>query len=412
MPLRPYIEKVMMAEFIMNDKNAINMRGNCDLKIGEKTLIHGGEIYDKNIELDFSVNLNPYPCPDKVMEKIQEASLHICEYPDIEQKAFREKVAMAENKLSGSDYLTAENVIGGNGASELIMAIIRLINPKKVLMAVPCFYGYYHGIKALSDIEVAKYFLSEEKNFELQDDFTDYIDDSIDMVILGNPNNPTGRLIEGELLERIIRKCNETGTAVLIDECFLHLSSLTIGSGTKGNEFPVPSGGAFGAAKYLDLCDNLFIVNAYTKLFSIPGVRVGYALAAKERIEALKALLPEWNMSVMAQRAGEACAETIVNTDYVDRSKEYVKYLRNQMVKDLGEPASGAFEESIITFYPSDTNFILVKSGKRLYDFFLSNGILIRDCSGFEGLSEGFYRFAVRDEKSYERMKECFYFLI
>lgn len=347
------------------------------------TLTHGGEIYDKRIELDFSVNLNPNPCPEEVHKAIREASLHVSEYPDITQKSFRQKVALAENKLSGSDWLTPENVIGGNGASELIMAIIRLINPKKVLMPVPAFYGYYHGIRACGNIEVERYLLSEEKDFALGEEFLEHITEGVDLVILGNPNNPTGRVVDERLLEDIVYKCNETGTALLIDECFLNLST-----------------GSFSAARYLDDCNNLFIVNAYTKLFSIPGVRVGYALAGKESIRALTALLPEWNMSVMAQRAGEACADIIVKTDFVDISKEYIKKLREQMIRYFG-----GLE---IKVYPSDTNFILVRSSKRLYDFFLSKEILIRDCGEFEGLEKGYYRIAVKDEASYERMKQCF----
>ncbi len=363
-------------------------------------MIHGGGIYDKRIELDFSVNLNPYPCPEEVICAIREAVSHISEYPDINQTVFREKVAnaenklaMAESKLSGAentraaiDYLTSENVIGGNGASELIMAIIRLINPKKVLLPVPCFYGYFYGIRACGDVEIEQFQLSEEKDFVLDEEFLDCIDESIDLIILGNPNNPTGRLIQNDLLEKIIRRCQETSTALLIDECFLHLSSGTI-----------------SAAKYLDLCDNLFIVNAYTKLFSIPGVRVGYAISSPANIMALKALLPEWNMSVFAMAAGEACADIVATTDFVERSRAFIASQRITMENNLASAGLKVFS--------SDTNFILVKSSKRLYDFFLEKGILIRDCGNFEGLGAGYYRFAVRDEKSYERMKQCFCFL-
>ncbi len=349
-------------------------------------MIHGGEIYDKRIEMDFSVNLNPYPCPEEVIKVIRDAALHIDKYPDINQTSFRQKVANAENKLAGAEYLTSENVIGGNGASELIMGIIRLINPKKVLLPVPSFYGYLHGIRACGDVEIEQYQLNEEKSFTLDEGFADHIDESTDLVILGNPNNPTGRLIQNDLLEKIIRRCQETSTALLIDECFLHLSSGTI-----------------SAAKYLDLCEKLFIVNAYTKLFSIPGVRVGYAISSPKNIMAFKALLPEWNMSVFAMAAGEVCADIVATTDFVERSKDFIASQRSIMESN--------FASTDLKVFSSDTNFILVNSPKRLYDFFLEKGILIRDCGNFEGLGSGYYRFAVRDRESYERMKQCFCFL-
>ena len=349
-------------------------------------MIHGGEIYDKNIELDFSVNLNPVPCPEAVLEAIGAAASHVREYPDLSQGAFRQAVASAENKLSGGDFVTPENVLGGNGASELILGIIRLIKPRKVLLPTPCFYGYFHGIRSFGDITEVRYLLKEERGFALEEDFIELIDASVDLVILGNPNNPNGRAISPILLKKIVEKCKETGTALLVDECFLHLSN-----------------GGESAVRYLDGYDRVFVVNAYTKLFSIPGVRVGYVLAAGERIRELKGVLPEWNMSVFAQSAGVSCAETILRTDFVERSRSEIKSMRCRM--------EGNFRELGITIYPSDTNFLLVRSGKNLYDLFLNRGILIRDCGNYEGLGKGYYRIAVKDEKSYERMKECFCFL-
>ncbi|MBR1441515.1 MAG: aminotransferase class I/II-fold pyridoxal phosphate-dependent enzyme, partial [Lachnospiraceae bacterium] len=307
-------------------------------------------------------------------------------YPDLSQGAFRQAAASAENKLSGGAFVTPENVLGGNGASELIMGIIRLINPKKVLLPTPCFYGYFHGIRSFGDITEVKYPLREEEGFALREDFLGAIDENVDLVILGNPNNPNGRVIPPVLLKKIVEKCKETGTALLVDECFLHLSN-----------------GGESAVKYLNSYDRVFVVNAYTKLFSIPGVRVGYVLAAGERIRELKGVLPEWNMSVFAQSAGVSCAETILLTDFVEMSVAEIKALRGRMEQD--------FRDLGITVYPSDTNFLLVRSPKNLYHLFLNREILIRDCGNFEGLGEGWYRIAVKDEKSYERMKDCFCFL-
>ena len=350
-------------------------------------MLHGGEVYGKNIDLDFSVNLNPTPCSKKVLDAIRAASKQVGLYPDREQRVFRQKVAKAENCLLKKNIISPGNVLGGNGASELIHWVIRLLSPGRVLLPIPCFYGYYHAIEALSDVSVSEYVLKPEKGFALDRDFLKEIDNSVDLVILGNPNNPTGRVIETGLLEKIIKKCKRCGCALIVDESFLYLSE-----------------GSESATGFIGSDKNLFVVSSFTKLFSIPGVRVGYVLSSEKNIQSLQALLPEWNMSVFALAAGEACADILINEGFVEKSLERIDKLRKEMEMDL--------KERRLIVYPSDTNFILVYSLKNLYDSFLDRGILIRDCSNFKGLDKGFFRIAVKDEKSYERIKQCFSFLM
>ncbi len=328
-------------------------------------MIHGGEIYDKRIELDLSVNLNPYPCPQQVRDSLIEAIDDVDKYPDIYQTDFRVKVAEA------SGLITADNVIGGNGASELISAIVRYLNPKKVLIPIPSFYGYRHALLPYSDVEIEEYSLKEENDFSLSEDLCNHINDGTDLVIIANPNNPTGRCIGVDVLEKIVEKCADTDTALIVDECFLYLSD-------RGES----------AIRYLPQCSDLFIINAYTKLFSIPGVRVGYAIAQMENIKELRRFLPEWNMSVFAQRIGVTCAEILMTTDFLQESSAFIKTERQKLMDKL---LSCGYK-----VYPSDTNFILIYSEEDLYKRYLERGILIRDCSNFRGLSKGFYRIAVK----------------
>ncbi len=337
-------------------------------------MIHGGEIYDKKIEQDYSVNLNPYPCPQQVRHALIEAIDDVDKYPDIYQTDFRVKVAEAENMIAGLSSLSADNIIGGNGASELISAIIRFLDPKKVLLPIPSFYGYRHALLPFSDIAIEEYSLKEENDFTLSEDFCNCINDGTDLVIIANPNNPTGRCIVGEVFEKIVNKCADTDTALIVDECFLHLSDIGMSS-----------------IKYLSKCPKLFIINAYTKLFSIPGVRVGYAISRSENIKEMTGFLPEWNMSVFAQHVGVTCAEILMTTDYLQESHAYIKTERHKLMEHL---SSCGYK-----VYPSDTNFILIYSEEDLYSSYLERGILIRDCSNFRGLGKGFYRIAVKNSK-------------
>ncbi len=346
-------------------------------------MIHGGEIYDKTVEYDFSVNLNPVSCPKEVMKALSEAVFEAGRYPDNSQNIFREYVAKAENKLAGKAYLTKENIIGGNGASELLLAIIRYIAPKNVLLPVPSFYGYIHGLKSLDNVVVNEYLLRKENDFCLTDDFASKISDETDLIILANPNNPTGKMIDDSVLKHIIDRCKETGTWIIIDECFLHLTD-----------------GAESAVKFIGEMSKLFIVDAYTKLFSLPGVRIGYAISDSDNIRELGRFLPEWNMSVFAQNAGCACAKCILETDFVETTKTTVKKLREEITE--------LFRGYGIKVFKSDSCFILVQSQTDLYKLFLDKRILIRDCSNFIGLGEGYYRISVSGYKRITELKDIF----
>ncbi len=338
-------------------------------------MVHGGEIACK---YDFSVNLNPVPTPEPVLHAIKQAAEQADRYPDRLQSAFRAHVCAAENVLAAGAYrLNEEMIVGGNGASELLFAIVNMLHPKKVLLPVPSFYGYRHALLAASGAEpkcgpdIEEYRLQEENGFALTKDFIDRIDAQTDLVILGNPNNPTGRNIGKDVLEGIVQKCAKTGTTLLVDECFLRLST-----------------GSVSARNYLDRCPQLYVVDAYTKLFSIPGVRVGFAVAAKENIDRLKAFLPEWNLSAFATEAGIACAGILTDTDFIKESVALIEEERDKMVEALSAQQ--------IKVYPSDANFLLVQAPADLCNALTPFGIRVRDCTDFAGLGDHFCRIAIK----------------
>ena len=165
---------------------------------------------------------------------------------------------MLRDEFGTGDVLTPEMIVGGNGASELLLSIVQMLRPKKVLLPAPSFYGYRHALSALKnsatgpfnrkDIEeeliVSDYLVKEENDFELTDDFADEIRSDTDLVILANPNNPTGRCISKAVLEGIIRKCREAGAALLVDECFLHLSDAKVSALNYIKEYTASLAGA------------------------------------------------------------------------------------------------------------------------------------------------------------------------
>lgn len=328
--------------------------------------IHGGDIYDKQIHLDFSVNINPLGIPERVEEAIYKSVRQCVHYPQINAQTLCEETG----RMLG---ISSENLIFGNGASELFMAVIHALKPQKILIPVPSFYGYEHAAMA-AEGEVVFYETKKEGKFLLTERFFKALDADVDLLFLANPNNPTGALLDRDFLRKILDICREKEIVVVVDECFIDFCE-----------------DGYSLLGETENYRNLIVVQAFTKIFSIPGVRLGYLVCSNGNILlAIQRHLPEWNTSVVAQAAGMAC---IKETDFIKETRAYVKKERQFLEMELGK--------SGFTVYSGQADFILVydqslHQGKPLYEYMLQRGILIRDCQNFRGLSKGYYRIAVK----------------
>ena len=133
----------------------------------------------------------------------------------------------------------------------------------------------------------------------------------------------------------------------------------------------------------------LIVVNAFTKLYAMAGLRLGWCICGNKGLLArMKQLQTEWSVSVAAQIAGVSALE---DKDYIVQTRELVALERNRMIN--------YFETKGIKVFPSDANFLLIKSEINLYEKLLKKQILIRNCNNFIGLSDGFYRIAVRSQE-------------
>ncbi|MCR5356375.1 MAG: aminotransferase class I/II-fold pyridoxal phosphate-dependent enzyme [Lachnospiraceae bacterium] len=335
--------------------------------------MHGGDIYNNSVDMDFSVNLNPYPkfIKDEAALKtaIDEGIRAAVNYPDIAQGGVRNAIAEAER-------LPASCVYAGSGASELLMAVTSLIKPKKALLIEPCYSGYKH---ALGDCEIKRYVLKEENGFEwdekVTDEVTGMLSADIDIVFLQNPVNPTGNCVDRALIYKIIKKAESLNITVVYDLSFYMLSD---DSDAKGGISEIP--------------DNVFAIGSYTKSFALPGLRMGYVMAARKNIDAIIPYLPEWNLSSVATSVMKECASICKRGMYLSESREYIRNER--------EFLSGELTKLGFKVYKSNTVFLLVKdiNGRygNLYERLLDKRILIRKCDDFCGLDNEHYRIAVR----------------
>ena len=174
---------------------------------------HGGDIYSHGQVVDFSANINYRGMPDAVRKAARagvEESIH---YPDPVCRRLREAIARREQ-------VEKEQVICGNGAADLIFSLVLARKPKQALLCAPTFSEYEQALQTV-DCRVLRYPLKECHGFSLQQDILEAITKDVDLVFLCNPNNPTGVTIQRELLWRILERCREKDTLLVVDECFL-----------------------------------------------------------------------------------------------------------------------------------------------------------------------------------------------
>ena len=332
-------------------------------------IIHGGDVYRNKVNIDFSVSINPLGCPANVKSALEKAIIEVEKYPDI-------KCEKLKDALSNMLGVKKENIIAGNGSSEIFLAIAHAINAKNALIVTPSFYGYEYAFSNHSE-NISYYELKEEKDFDLSKDFLEVLNDDLDLLVIANPNNPTGKLTDKNLLREILEVCLKKNIKVVIDECFIEFTGSENSLVNEINNYP-----------------NLCIVRSFTKLFAIPGVRIGYAICAdSEFVRDVNMHLPEWNISAFANAAGIECTKC---NEFENESYEYVREQRDYL--------SSKLKELGIKVYDSDCNFILIKDERDLYNKLLEKGILLRDCSNFRGLTKDYYRISIKSQTENEKL--------
>ncbi len=315
-----------------------------------------------------SVNCNPLEPVQEVISAVADSVKRAGEYPDILQERVRDTIA---------DYtgLTPQNVYAGAGASELIMAVVRAVGPKKALLFEPCFSGYDHALED-SSCEIERYMLREENDFAVTVDDISAISYDTGLVVVSDPSTPSGINTGDELIKKILERAMDFGAAVILDESFYHMSD------------------AYAEKKHdrsealLKEYDNLFIVRSMTKILAIPGIRAGYVLSSPSNISRLIRHLPEWNLPVMSEEAIIAGIKCMTGTDLIDKTLRVIKEEREYLY--------GVLEAARFSHVKSSAPYILFRGCEGLYGKMLTRGILIRDCSDLNGLSEGWYRIAVK----------------
>ncbi|MGM0855057.1 MAG: threonine-phosphate decarboxylase CobD [Bacillota bacterium] len=322
--------------------------------------------------VDLSANINPNG-PPAVLKKIWKDLLEeIVTYPDPHSVALRRSIARKEE-------IEAEAILIGNGGAELIHLMGRWLSHSDVLIIHPTFSEYEKACQ-INDCTI-HHFIIKENDWALDLNQLKASLPKMDAVFICNPTNPTGVLYSASKLEEIIMEAHNENCYVIVDEAFY--------------DFPLKE---VTVAPLVKKYTNLVVLRSMTKMFSIPGIRLGFLMAGETVVRELETYQVHWSVNGIAQKVGETLLE---ETDFIRHTQCMVKREREKLF--------AFFDQSKFDYSPSQTNFYLLRDPElndqtELFRFLLENGIVSRHTYNFKGLDGRWLRFAVKGEKEHGKL--------
>jgi threonine-phosphate decarboxylase len=349
---------------------------------------HGGNVWELsekyNIPLnqiiDFSVSTNPLGAPKTALE-IMEKNLDCVEhYPDPNPEWLLEDIA----KSLG---LSAENIVIGNGSTELIYLFCEILldNQTEAIIPVPFFSEYKAAIKRYNSKMMFLQCTPEQGFHPDLEELEKLITKKTRIIFLCNPNSPTGVLYKKEDLLKIVKFAAERDVLVFVDEDYI--------------EF-VENEKQYTMAEYVNEYNNLFVLRSLTKFFGLAGIRIGFGIASPDLIDVLKNTKMAWSVNSLAMFATQAA---IKDTQYINESRNLISQSRNELIELFSSIPW-------LKVYPSETNFLLIEiirpnlTSTKIKEELAKQGLLIRDCKDFDGLDDKFFRVAVRKPKENKKL--------
>ena len=322
--------------------------------------------------LDFSANINPLGPPEWLRSLISAQISSVVHYPD-------PHCSSLAGAISARYGVEAEEVLVGNGSSEILYLLPRALQKGRAVIPVPAYVDYAHAAE-LSGTRVEKWILREADGFVPDLSAIETCLRGDEVLLIGQPNNPTGLFCDGESLRGLASR--NGSTIFIVDEAFADfvegIDRLTVHR---------PS--------------NVVVLCSFTKIFAIPGIRLGCMIADPDIIRQVRKLMPPWSVNTFAQAVGEAALR---DEEYVRRSRAFVQGERERLSQEL-RSISG------LTVYPGQANFLLVRIDRKeisaplLAQRLLSQGIAVRLCENFDGLDSRFFRIAVKTRE--ENLRLC-----
>lgn len=345
---------------------------------------HGGNIHkyarehgiSKMEVIDFSANINPLGISKKALEKIEGSFSDILNYPDPDYRELKESISNFEN-------IDPDNIILGNGAIECIFLLGEHIKSEHTLLLAPTFVEYERAFSKYGS-SLSFHNLKEEYEFKLNvEEFISNIQDSVDTIVICNPNNPTGCLIDKSELYSILEYCKKKNIILIIDEAFIDFTDNEDENTMK---------------TYISEFDNLIILKSLTKFFAMPGLRLGYLMTSNESVkDDINSNRIPWVINCMASNIA---VNSLNDVGYIESTKKNIKAQRKYLTQELTK-------NNNLNVYPSNANYIFFRCKFDLLSELTKYNIMIRSCSNYRGLNSEYYRIAVKDEKSNGKLIEA-----
>lgn len=342
------------------------------------------EIYGINKDeiISFSANVNPLGVSPLLRATLSEKIDAITTYPDREYTSLRKCIA----NYCGTEY---ENVIVGNGSTELISLFIQIEHPKKALVIGPTYSEYEREI-ALGGGTTLYYPLREKDNFRLDvDDFLSHLNESIDLLVICNPNNPTSSCITRREMRHILDACKQHDIYVMVDETYVEFAD---------------NMDEISAVPLTHYYNNIVILRGTSKFFAAPGLRLGYAITGnRDLIKSINTRKNPWTINSLAVTAGETM---FMDTSYIEHTKTLISTERTRIYDLLKKNPD-------FKVYEPSGNFLLVRilrddlTSEDLFDRAIREKMMIRDCSTFPFLSNKYIRFCFMQPEDNDRLLSC-----
>ena len=325
-------------------------------------------------------NENPWGPSPKAMKAIEDEIKSINRYPESQLHELVSEIA----EYSG--VKDSQVIIGGDGADEIIDVLAKTFieNGDEFIVPLPSYMYYEYLLKQYGARPVYARWNLDENKLDV-DSIFDSITPKTKMIFLCSPNNPTGTLIDREVLADIASK--NPDVLIVVDEAYFEYSEVT-------------------NKDLIDEYDNIFIIRTMSKVLGLAGMRIGYGLACDEIIEYMHRIKPVFSLTRLSF---VAALNTFRDKDYIAESIrkgiESREYLYEEVSKIDG-----------LYVFPSKSNFMLIRvkdtgfTASQLALELMKKGIIVRDCTSFKGLDEYWIRISIctleEDEKFIKILKE------
>jgi L-threonine-O-3-phosphate decarboxylase len=321
--------------------------------------------------LDFSASINPLGPPKSAIAAIMEGTKTLMRYPDPNYQELRRAIATFHD-------IAPEWILPGNGAAELLTWAARdAASSQRVYLLVPAFADYWRACRAVSCEPIPLSIIPADRDrSQIAIDtivplWQDIAPDR-SAIVINNPHNPTGKLwsIDPESLAKF--------ALAIVDEAFMDFVNPAVGEREKS------------LISVVERFPNIVIIRSLTKFYSLPGLRLGYAIAHPDRLKLWQKWRDPWSVNNLAASAGIACLQ---DKEFADRTHAWLAAAKQHFFAELAKINN-------LTPYPSDANFLLVEGDRSLLplqtQLLRDDRIFIRDCQSFPELGNTFCRLAIR----------------